>query len=52
MVESVFLAFVEDQSLCTLLILLVDRLNIVVFNVKGDQGCWFPLSVCDLALLL
>lgn len=44
-----FLVFVEHRSLCTLLILLVDGLNIVVTNLKEDHGRWSPLNVCDLA---
>lgn len=47
-----FLVFVEHQSLCTLLILLVDELNIVASNLKEDHGRWRPLSVRDLVFLL
>ena len=39
------LVFVEHMSLCTLLILLVDDLNIVVTDLKEDHDRWRTLSV-------
>ena len=40
-----FRVFVGHLSLCTLLILLVDDLNIVVADLKEDHGRWRPLIV-------